>query len=336
MKARHAILAATVACALQSAAAQPAAAEPASPVPAAAAAIAIVNGREVTLQQFERAFAVVARQKFYHRTPPEGQVEQARREVAEGLVDRMLLLEEARKRHLAVDEAAIEKVMEGYEKQYGASPNWPAMREKALPDLRRELAEQQQLAKLESAVRDVPGPDESAARAFYQANPALFTEPERVHLSVILLRVDPSSPKAVRDKAREEGREIRARLEKGADFAQLAKLHSSDATATKGGDLGYLHRGMLGEGITQEIDKLKPGEVSNSFDVLDGVVIFKLHERATARLRDFDSVRARAGDLLARDLAERAWRGFLAELRRNAVIEMKNPAWAAKDGARGP
>lgn len=329
---RRLLLVAAVAAAFPAAAAD-------APAPQQVAAakpyIAVVNGRKIGVDEFERAFGVVARQKFYHRTPPEGQIEQARQEVAQGLVDRALVLGEAEKRGIAVDEAAIQKVVDGYEKQYGASPSWPATRERALPQIRRELAEQQLYAKVEAGVREVPAPGEAAARAFYDANPALFTEPERVHLSVILLKVDPSAPKAVRDQAREEGRELRERLRKGADFAEMAKIHSADASAAKGGDLGYLHRGMLGEAIHKEIDALKPGEVSPSFDVLEGVALFKLQERSAAKLRAFESVKERAADLLKREASEAAWKKFVAGLRRDAVIETLAPVFPAPPAAPG-
>lgn len=333
MKARLTLLAIALAAALPAAVA----ATQATPETAAPAKphIAVVNGQKVSVEEFERAFAVVVRQKFYHRAPPEGEVEVVRREVADSLVDRALTLAEAEKRGLPVDKDAIQQVIDGYEKQYGASPNWKATRERALPQIERELREKQLLAALEAQVRDIPDPDEAAARRFYEANPALFTEPERIHLSVILLRVDPSSPKAVRDKAREEGRAIHERLAKGADFAELARIHSSDASAAKGGDLGYVHRGMLSDGLHEHIDGMKAGDFSQSLDVLDGVALFKLHERSAAKLREFADVRARATELLKRDLAQAAWKDFIAGLRRNASIETDPrlyPAVAAKAG----
>lgn len=350
MTARRMLIASALASLFPLGVAGAGAAEPAAQ--AARPHIAVVNGRKVTVEEFERAFGVMMRQKFYHRTPPEGQLEQVRLEVAEGLVDRALLLAEAEKRGIAVDEGPIKQVLDGYEKQYGAAPDWKATRERALPQIRRQLSEQQLLAKLDAAVREVPAPDEAAVRAFYDANSALFTEPERVHLSVILLKVDPAAPKALRDKAREEGRDLRARLARGAEFAELARIHSGDGSAGKGGDLGYLHRGMLGEGVHREVDLLKAGEVSPSFDVLDGVAVFKLHERAAARLHEFDAVKARAAELLKRERSEQAWKVFVANLRQGAVIEKHAPlypavparpgagdkeaAWLPTDKPRGP
>lgn len=294
----------------------------------AAANIAVVNGKPVTRIEYERAFATAARNRFYHRAAPEGQVEALRREVADTLVDRALIVAAAEARGIEPDEEPIREALDGYERRYGASEQWKQIRETRLPALKRELAEQQLLAKLESRVRDVAPPDEKAVRAYYDANPALFTEPERVHVSVILLKVDPSATKLVRDKAREEARALHQRLDNGADFAETARLHSGDASAAKGGDLGYLHRGMLAANLHESIDALAPGKVSHPVDVLEGVAIFKLHQRTTPALREFEAVKARAAELLRRELSERAWKQFVSALREAAKVEM-DPSWLA-------
>lgn len=355
MKARLSLLAVALAAALPTAMAAAQAAPEATNGAAARPHIAVVNGQKVSVEEFERAFAAVVRQKFYHRAPPEGEVEVVRREVADNLVDRALILAEAEKRGVPVDDDAIQQTLDGYEKRYGSSPNWKTTREVALPQIKRELRQQQLLARLETQVRDVPEPDDAAVRKFYDANPALFTEPERIHVSVILLKVDPSSPKAVRDTAREEGKALHERLTKGADFAELAKIHSGDESAAKGGDLGYLHRGMLAEAQHLQLDAMKPGDISPSFDVLEGVAIFKLHERTESKLRNYAGVRTRATELLKRERSELAWKAFVAELRSKAVIETdaklypaassaaldidagkKEASWPTTDKPRGP
>jgi parvulin-like peptidyl-prolyl isomerase len=248
-------------------------------------------------------------------------MDEVRREVADGLVDKALLIAEAEKRGVPVDEAEIKATLDGYEQRYGNSPNWAATREKALPEIKRELTNQQLLANIERQVRAIPDPDEAAVRAFYDANNPLFTEPERIRVAVILLKVDPSASKKERDQVREEGRSIHERLVKGADFAELAKIHSADASAANGGDLGYLHRGMLSEALHNNIDSMKPGDLSESLDVLDGVAIFKLLERQSAKLRDYPDVRGRAAELLKREQSDQAWKRFVADLRSQATIE---------------
>ena len=343
MRAR--LLAAALAASASFAVAAPASAPP------AAAIIATVDGQPITAEELDRAFAVAVRQKFYHRAPPEGEAERFRREVAEGLIDRVLLLAEARRRGHEADAASIDRTLAGYEARYAGSASWKSMREAVLPKLRRELEEKQLLAMLEAQVRDVPVPGEGEARSFYQQRPELFREPERLHVSMILLKVDPSAPKPVRDAARAEGREIEGQLAAGSEFAQIAKLRSSDASGARGGDLGYIHRGMLGEDVQGQLDRMKAGETSKSFDVLEGVAVVRLHERVQPRQREFSAVSSRAADLLRRERSDKAWKDLAVELRRSARIErneksfpaearaaaeapaQEGRSWAAADGA---
>src|SRR6185503_17229974 len=104
------------------------------------------------------------------------------------------------------------------------------------------------------------------------------------HLRIILLKVDPSSPQAKWDGARNEGAAIAKRLKGGADFKQLAKLHSAEGSAEGGGDMGYVHRGMLPESAQEAIDKLKPGEITEPVALLEGMAIFRLEQRKPPKL----------------------------------------------------
>jgi parvulin-like peptidyl-prolyl isomerase len=171
-------------------------------------------------------------------------------------------------------------------------------------------------------VRKVPEPMADEVRAFYDSHQALFTEPEKLHLSAILLTVDPSAPKAVWDQARSEASAIHARLLNGADFAETARLHSSGKEAERGGDLGYVHRGMLPEALEQKIDEFTIGVPAEPLTLLEGVAIFRLDERKTAKLRAFEDVSGRARDLARRDREEAAWASLMTSLRSAAEVKI--------------
>ena len=320
MRLRLICLLVAAACGESLAAAASDAAPAVPPAAAQSAQVALVNGRVVSRDEFERARYQAIQQKFYHRTPSADQVEEVRREVLEGLVKRSLILAEAERRSIEVDEAPIQAAIEQYEVRYAGSEAWKSNRVVTIPLLRRELAEQQRLTRLESQIRVLAEPSAAEVRAFYGANPTLFTEPERVHVSVILLKVDPSATKAVRDEAREEGRVLRQKLVDGADFAELARLRSGDDSGAKGGDLGYVHRGMLPDNLHESLDALKAGEVAAPVDVLEGVAVFKLHQRTLPKLRGFDAVKDRALELLKRERSDAAWTKLVARLRDEAVI----------------
>ncbi len=298
------------------------AAAPAAAAPAAEPLYATVDGKAITQQEFVAAFNNHLRQKFYHGQVQPDQVDAARKEVADKLIDRLLMLDEAKRRGIAADEASIDKTVAEYDARYAGSPRWQQSRELMLPGLKKQLIEQEVLRQVEAAGRSFAEPTDEAVQAFYKTRIDLFTQPEKLRLHTILLRVDPSSPKSVWDAAREEAARIVARLRAGdAKFEELAALHSQDTSAERGGDMGYLHMGMVPEAVQTRIDAFPPGSVGDPVDVLEGVAIFRLDERVPPQVMAYADVAARARELLKRELSEQAWKDFLAGLRKSAVIK---------------
>lgn len=296
--------------------AEPARAGHAEPV------FAVVDKTSISQRDYEAAFSAAARQKFYHGKPPEAEVAALQREVGGNLVNAVLLGAEAKRRGLQPDSVAVQRVIEGYEARYKDSDVWKKERARLIPDLERKLSEDSLISQLEVQVRNLPSPGEPEARAYYDRHPEKFTQPEQVHVSVILLKVDPSSPTAVWRKTEEEGRAIVKQLRAGTQFAQVAKLRSGDPSAEKGGDMGYIHRGMLPDGAQEAVDKLKPGSISEPVHLLEGIAVFRLEGRKPAQRMAFADVRERAAGLVQREASEQAWQGLIAKLRKDVPIRV--------------
>lgn len=270
----------------------------------------------ISAEQYQQALDMAVRRKFYHGKVPESAIASLQREVIANLVDTALLAKEARRRGLKPDADSIKRILSEYETRYQSSAQWQSRRAVLLPQLRRQLETESLLQRLQSKVRNVAAPEASQLRTFYNANPDKFTEPERLRVSVILLKVDPSSPRAVWDKARGEAVSLVKQLRAGASFSQRAKERSGDESAARGGDMGYVHRGMLAEPAQLAIDKLKPGEITEPITVLQGVAMFRLDERIAATLSPLPRVEQRAIELWQREQGEKAWQGLLAALRK--------------------
>ncbi|HWJ93311.1 MAG TPA: peptidylprolyl isomerase [Telluria sp.] len=281
-----------------------------------------VGDTVITHQEYEAAFVAAARSKFYHGKPPEAELARLQRDVGEQLVARVLLLREADKRGIKPDTAAIDKQVAGYEARYAASAKWKEVREQALPPLVRKLEQESLLAQLEAAVRAAAVPSAADVAAYYAANPAKFTEPQRSHVAVILLPVEPSAPTEQWVKVDEQAQALLARVKGGEDFAALARQYSADSSAAKGGDMGYLHDGMLPDVAEQALAALQPGGVTDTLRVLQGVAVFRLLERTASKLHPLEVVKVRAGELAQRDLAERRWRDFRADLLAKASAQV--------------
>ncbi len=287
-----------------------------------AALFASVGSASITVEEYNAALQQASRRKFYHGTPPEGAMEQLRHDVAREVITRELLLQEATRLGITTDEAAVSKNIAEFERRYAESPRWKEQRETLTKALSQHYREQDLLQQLEARVRKVTPPDQAQLEEYYRSNQDKFTEPEQHRVSLILLGVDPSSPKAVWEAAMQEGNELVARLADGADFAELARLHSADITAAEGGDMGYLHAGMLSPAAEEVIATLRPGEVSAPIRLLEGVAILRLEDRKLAQLRKYEEVTGRARDLWLREQSDLVWQRLRDTLWDNTPISV--------------
>ena len=325
-------IAALLGCA-NAAAADAAVAAAAASTPSVAAArrdtpFAAVGDSVISAADYQRALAVAMRKKYYHAKPPEDELAKFQREVGDDVVNRVLLLKEAQRRGIQPDRDKVAATVAGYDAQYKGSANWAVNRDKMLASVVPELERESLFERLERLVKTVPEPSEAASRAYYDKHLELFVEPEQVKLSVIVLKVDPSSTQAVWNSAHAEAKALHKRLLGGADFSELARLHSGDRSAPRGGDMEYTHRGMLPEAMHSVVDALKPLQLAEPVQLLEGVAILRLEGRKPAQQRSFAQVRDRAADLWQRAEGDARWKKLIANLRQATVIRIDESQYA--------
>lgn len=277
---------------------------------------AVVGDAVIPAAEFEANFFAGVRERFYHGSVPAADLAEFRREVARAMIDRLLLLREADRLGIEPDEAAVEADIARRAGVLAASPD-PAQ---ARGILRERLLADSVLDRLRARIEAVPAPGRDAVQAYWRAHPDKFTTPERLRLSVILLKVEPWAPDTAWNGARDEAQRLETRLRDGAAFAELARLHSADASATQGGDLGYVHGGMLSREAQEVVDRMAPGEISAPVPLLQGVALFRLAERIAPELNAFEQVEERARELLHRELRAQAWDEALDRLRRETPV----------------
>ena len=101
------------------------------------------------------------------------------------------------------------------------------------------------------------------AEAYYREHPAEFEKPRRVRTAHVLVRVPPVGGSEAEQKSKAKVDEVIQRAKAGEDFAKLAKDVSEDtATASQGGDLGFVGKGEMVPQFEEAAFVLKKGEVS--------------------------------------------------------------------------
>jgi len=289
----------------------------------------------ITLQDFENSFATAARAKFYHGKPPTQEIAAMQRDVGNKLVNDILLIHEAKRRKLVPDEALIKQQLEKLDQRYSNDDEWKKVRSVEIPKIKRQMQDRNLLGQLEKVVRNVPDPTEKQLREYYTNHLDKFTAPERQRVSLILIKVDPSSPNEEWQGAYEKAEKLVSRLKNGEDFSELARKYSADASAESGGDMGYLHKGMLSEAGEQQIGKLKPGEFSEPTVTMEGIAIFRLAERQPPKVNDFKDIQDRARGLWLTEQGKLAWETLIKELREKTPVQVNESIYLPLPAAVG-
>lgn len=151
----------------------------------------------------------------------------------------------------------------------------------------------------------VPVSDEKA-KAYYEANPAEFTEPEQVHARHILLRVPENADDQQTEEIKKKIEEIRKEIEGGEDFtAKARELSQDEATAENGGDLGFFARGKLNPDIEDAAFDLKPGGLSEPVLTKQGYHLIRVDEKKPEKRLTFAEVKQRIVDKLMEEKARK-------------------------------
>ncbi|HXJ92044.1 MAG TPA: peptidyl-prolyl cis-trans isomerase [Terriglobia bacterium] len=127
-------------------------------------------------------------------------------------------------------------------------------------------------------------------RAYYSQHLDEYRVPERVKAAHILFKTTDKSPAEVA-KIRQTAQDVLNQIQKGADFADMAKKYSEDTTASNGGDLGWIVRGQTVKEFEDTAFAMQPGQVSGLVTTTYGIHIIKVFDKQTAHVQTFDEVK---------------------------------------------
>lgn len=142
------------------------------------------------------------------------------------------------------------------------------------------------------------------------------------HARHILLRPGPNLTEA---QAVQRLADFKRRILAGqADFAQLARDNSQDASARNGGDLGWASPGLFVPEFEEAMDSLAPGQIADPVITRFGVHLVQLLERRQAKLSDKE-LRDVARNMLREKKMDEAYVSWAEEVRGRAWVEYRDP-----------
>jgi peptidyl-prolyl cis-trans isomerase SurA len=142
------------------------------------------------------------------------------------------------------------------------------------------------------------------------------------HARHILLRPGAQLTEA---QARERLADYKRRIAAGqAEFAQLARDNSQDASARNGGDLGWSSPGMFVPEFEEAINALAPGQIADPIVTRFGVHLIQLLERRQATMSQREQ-REVVRNLVRERKLDEAYVQWAQEVRGRAYVEMREP-----------
>ena len=106
----------------------------------------------------------------------------------------------------------------------------------------------------------------------------------RAHVSHILFKYNPRDP-ADRDRAYAKAQSVREEILNGASFADMARKYSEDEfTRDRGGDMGWIRRGILVESVDRYIWQAPLKQVSPVIDSNYGFHLVWVDDRTLSQI----------------------------------------------------
>ena len=255
---------------------------PTLPAPGASEAPALPPGDTVVARVDGAELRLSDVEAAQQNLPPQAKklpLEQIYPVLLDRLVDGMLITEAGRKEHLDRD-----------------------------PDVQNRLKQYEDRLIQEAYINRVvkPAETEDRLRARYQEFLKEKPAQDEVHARHILVKTEA------------EAKSVVAELDKGADFAVLAKKYSTDPGAESGGDLGYFKHDDMVKEFADAAFALSPGQYNKTPVKTEfGWHVIKVEDRRVGKPQSFEEAR----EQLSRDLAHEIIDAKLQDLRGAAKIE---------------
>ncbi len=286
----------------------------------------VVNNEVITQGEIDRILAP-AYQQYKNAFSGEQlirKLDEARQGVMAQLIEEKLILSEAKRQNIEVEEKDINAKLAEARKRFPSNELFEQALEAqrlTLKELKVKFREQLMTKKLldqKVGARVFITPSEIVN--YYDSHMQDFTRPEEVMLSNILIK--PKDNVKV-EKTVALVKEISTRLKAGGDFSELAKIYSEGPGAGSGGTMGYVKRGDLMPEIEKTVFNLKVGEVTDIIRTPVGYHFFRLEERKPSETMSIDDARRIIEENLWMVKMKEKSRGWIEDLRKHAYIAFK-------------
>jgi peptidyl-prolyl cis-trans isomerase SurA len=292
------------------------------------AIVAIVNDDVITLFEYKSEHESLYQ---FLRSQLQGeefskQYEAQKKELLERMITERLLLQEARKSNINVNEQ-LRMYIDNIKTQYNIGSDEELRRQMAQQGVDFEVwRRQQEKALLQQAVifsevgRNIVI-DETDVVNYFDQHPDEFTDPTEYKLRAISI----SSEEKNDDEVRTKIQEIDEKLAAGEDMATLASQYSEGPEKESQGDLGTFKQGELAGPLQNAVENLEAGDMTSWIQMPNGWYRIKLEEKKESRLKPFEEVKSEIENKLYNQEQQKKIQEYVEELKKRSYIKILIP-----------
>jgi peptidyl-prolyl cis-trans isomerase SurA len=286
-----------------------------------------VNDQIITRSDVERQAEQLSQAAAQGNVPP-AQIADEQKNMLRDMIDQQLLLSRAKELGLNADADVIRQLDDIRKKN-----NFPTMdaleaaaRKEGInfEDFKAQIRNQMLT---QMVVRDEVGRrlqlTQADAKKYYEDHKQDFVQPEQIRLSEILIPTPENATPAQIAQAQAKANNVKAELDQGANFADLAKKDSGGPSAAQGGELGLFKRGTLAKPLEDQTFSLQAGGVTQPIQTKQGWVILKVTEHDQAGPAEMKDVMPQIEEGIYMEQMQPALRAYLTKLREQAYVDIQ-------------
>ena len=141
-------------------------------------------------------------------------------------------------------------------------------------------------------------------KRYYNSRKDTYKIPKQVRVRDILIKAGSQDTSDQLEAKKKKAEEILEKAKKTKDFGSLAKQYSEAENASKGGDIGWIQKGTLGEQIESILFSMKAGDLSGVLAAKDGFHILKIEEVKEEKQKSFEEVKDQILQALKKEKAK--------------------------------
>ncbi len=278
-----------------------------------------VNNRVITVGEVMAALHPIERQL---RTTYSGQelanrIEAAYRQALSAMIENALILEEFDQKEGQIPGQLVDEHIQGIISDTFNGDRSEFMRQLALEgismeewrrDVRDRLAVM--LLRQQEVIPNVVVSPRQVRQA-YEERMDEFTQPGGARVRMIMISREPSEDVPDPDG---HARRVQEEAMSGADFAELARTHSQDGRAQRGGDWGLIDPAILRPELAQTVHGLEVDQISEIIETPDAFYIVTVEDRKPPAVTPFAEVRDQLTQKVRMEEEQRIYRAWINRL----------------------